>query len=75
VFHDIFHHTIESFSMRLLDHLRVYHVNAGPAMRGLFTSIFGLAVTMLLAWPSFRFYESRFLELKERWTIRRPRSG
>jgi peptidoglycan/LPS O-acetylase OafA/YrhL len=31
-----------------------------------------LVSTMLLAWLSFRFFESPFLDLKERWTIRTP---
>jgi len=31
---------------------------------------FALFSTLLLAWLSFRFYESLFLNLKERWTIR-----
>jgi peptidoglycan/LPS O-acetylase OafA/YrhL len=32
--------------------------------------LFSLIASLCLAWLSFRFYESRFLDLKERWTIR-----
>jgi peptidoglycan/LPS O-acetylase OafA/YrhL len=32
--------------------------------------LFSLACTLLLSWLSFRFYESPFLNLKERWTVR-----
>jgi peptidoglycan/LPS O-acetylase OafA/YrhL len=34
------------------------------------TSFLALLATCLIAWLSFRFYEARFLELKERWTVR-----
>jgi peptidoglycan/LPS O-acetylase OafA/YrhL len=33
--------------------------------------LIALISTCFLAWLSFRFFESRFLDLKERWTIRR----
>lgn len=33
-------------------------------------AVIALLSTYLLAWLSFRFFESRFLDLKERWTIR-----
>jgi peptidoglycan/LPS O-acetylase OafA/YrhL len=32
--------------------------------------VIALISTCILAWLSFRFFESRFLDLKERWTIR-----
>lgn len=37
---------------------------------GVFTAVFALLCTMGLAWLSFRFLESPFLNLKERWTRR-----
>jgi peptidoglycan/LPS O-acetylase OafA/YrhL len=33
-------------------------------------TLIALVSTCVLAWLSFRFFESRFLDLKERWTIR-----
>ena len=38
-------------------------------------AILALPSTVLLAWLSFRFVESPFLDLKERWTIRTPRGS
>jgi peptidoglycan/LPS O-acetylase OafA/YrhL len=32
--------------------------------------LFALAFTILVAWLSFHFFESPFLNLKERWTVR-----
>jgi len=34
--------------------------------------VVGLTSTLLISWLSFRFYESAFLKLKERWTVRQP---
>jgi peptidoglycan/LPS O-acetylase OafA/YrhL len=42
-------------------------ISVSPAIPYAF---FALLVTLLLAWLSFRFFESRFLNLKERWTVR-----
>jgi peptidoglycan/LPS O-acetylase OafA/YrhL len=33
-------------------------------------SVLGFCFTLLIAWLSFRFFESPFLDLKERWTVR-----
>jgi len=41
------------------------------AHRGLLSTVLGGAATGLLAWLSFRFLETPFLRLKERWTVRR----
>jgi len=57
IFHDIPH----DFYSRYSDSLMPTH----PAVP---TSIFALAGTLLLSWLSFRFLESPFLNLKERWT-------
>jgi peptidoglycan/LPS O-acetylase OafA/YrhL len=35
-----------------------------------FTTLFALVCTILLSWLSFEYFESVFLNLKERWTIR-----
>jgi peptidoglycan/LPS O-acetylase OafA/YrhL len=32
-------------------------------------AVFGLAGTLLMAWLSFEYFESKFINLKERWTI------
>lgn len=34
-----------------------------------FQALFGLVGTLLMAWLSFEYYESKFINLKERWTI------
>ncbi len=36
----------------------------------LLAAVIGLVMTVLLSWLSFRYYESFFLNFKERWTIR-----
>jgi peptidoglycan/LPS O-acetylase OafA/YrhL len=59
VFHDIWHYELSRWLAR--------HPPAHPAFT--ITSL-GLGLTILVAWLSFRFYESPFLELKERWTVR-----
>jgi len=41
-----------------------------PSHRHSATVLFALTSTIALAWLSFRFYESPFLNLKERWTLR-----
>ncbi len=58
VFHDIPH----LFYANLVG--RAYH----PSTRA--TALLAFVITMLLAWVSFRFYESPFLNLKERLTFR-----
>lgn len=60
VFHDIFHGAYVALSEQLFPHLN-------PKFGG---AMIALPVTILLAWLSWTFYESRFLNLKERWTIR-----
>lgn len=60
VFHDIFHLFYLSAAAVLLPHLN-------PAFGA---SIIGLPTSIALAWLSWNLYESRFLNLKEKWTIR-----
>jgi peptidoglycan/LPS O-acetylase OafA/YrhL len=73
VFHDIFHGLYAYVSGRFL-HALTYHVS----IRFMFLfrrqdeiyPLLAFTCTLALAWLSFRFYESRFLNLKERWTLR-----
>ncbi len=65
VFHDIPHHSYIYFVAHLGLHIRF--VAANPM---LCTILVALCATLLISWLSFRFYESRFLNLKERWTAR-----
>jgi peptidoglycan/LPS O-acetylase OafA/YrhL len=58
VFHDIFHTQIA----RLANH--------SPSHRTLTTAAIALASTLLLAWTSFRWLETPFIRLKDRWTLR-----
>jgi peptidoglycan/LPS O-acetylase OafA/YrhL len=59
VFHDIWHYELSAW-------LRQH-----PPKHPLFAvSCIGVTLTILAAWLSFRFFESPFLELKERWTLR-----
>jgi peptidoglycan/LPS O-acetylase OafA/YrhL len=61
VFHDIFNLLIFRFVTAHTGHYRL------P------TAAIGLAVTLLLAWASYRWFEAPFLRLKDRWT--RPASA
>ena len=66
VFHDILHD--------LFVHIVVHAGGARLAVHGRLrneaAAALALPATLLLAWLSFRFYESPFLNLKERWTVR-----
>jgi peptidoglycan/LPS O-acetylase OafA/YrhL len=57
VFHEIFHSQYEW----LIAHSHV------PYQR-LMMPVFALACTLLLSWASFRWFETPFIRLKERWT-------
>jgi peptidoglycan/LPS O-acetylase OafA/YrhL len=59
VFHDIWHYELSAWLETLPPVHRSFNITA-----------LGLGLTILVAWLSFRFYESPFLELKERWTVR-----
>jgi peptidoglycan/LPS O-acetylase OafA/YrhL len=65
VFHDILHNFYRNLVVSLGSHVRFIaaHVNA-------LTIPLALVCTVLISWISFRWFESPFLELKERWTIR-----
>jgi peptidoglycan/LPS O-acetylase OafA/YrhL len=67
VFHDIFHDLYAHTSVALGHHSTYCATHTA----GL-TVILGLTTTFLLAWLSFRYFESPFLNLKERWTLRTP---
>ena len=62
VFHDIPHPIYAWIAMRISPH----HQTA-------LIVVISSSATLLISWLSFRFYESPFLELKERWTS--PRQG
>jgi peptidoglycan/LPS O-acetylase OafA/YrhL len=65
VFHDILHNFYRNLVVSLGSQVRFIaaHVNA-------LTIPLALVCTVLISWISFRWFESPFLELKERWTIR-----
>lgn len=74
VYHDIFHNLYWAAISGLAAYLVQHH---GPRfllfqqhLRWPFI-LFSLACTLLISWLSFRVYESPFLNLKERWTVRR----
>lgn len=73
VFHDIFHMLYVSLVDRFCAYLVLHHEPLSSVLwahRDRVVAVVALAATFLLAWLSFRFYESLFLNLKERWTIR-----
>ena len=73
VWHDIPHPLYVSAATIIQHRLAVVHpVGAlvAPKIVMLITAILALPATLLLSWLSFRFFESPFLNLKERWTIR-----
>jgi peptidoglycan/LPS O-acetylase OafA/YrhL len=57
VFHDIFHSQVEWF----VEHYHLPHARA--AISGL-----ALTGTLLVSWASFRWFETPFIRLKDRWT-------
>jgi peptidoglycan/LPS O-acetylase OafA/YrhL len=73
VFHDIFHAVFLSIAVNL-----VHRMEAGQKIREnviqiqatLLTTLVAFVATLFLAWLSFKFLETPFLNLKERWTIR-----
>ncbi|MEO6923633.1 MAG: acyltransferase [Bryocella sp.] len=65
VLHDIPQMAYGILASRFRHH---WHLSAADAV--VIYVVLGLGSTILLAWLSFRFYESRFLNLKERWTVR-----
>jgi peptidoglycan/LPS O-acetylase OafA/YrhL len=67
VFHDLFHDLYVHTAVAMGRHsaLCAAHI---PGI----SITFGLATTLLFSWLSFRYFESPFLNLKERWTLRTP---
>ncbi len=73
VLHDILHawygHTLYRVMNILVRHVSP-HFKLLWAYPTLSINLFSFSATLALAWLSYRFYESPFLNLKERWTIR-----
>ena len=69
VIHDTLHVAFYDFTSRFAAHFHITPLVGDNAIRyaALLVSLGG---TLLLAYLSFRFFESPFLNLKERWTIR-----
>jgi peptidoglycan/LPS O-acetylase OafA/YrhL len=65
VFHDIFHIPLLNLCFRL-----AHRIHFAYAHIELTLTLCALATTFLLAWLSFRFFETPFLNLKERLTVR-----
>jgi len=63
VFHDILHGLIA----RLFHHYTAHWIMP--------TAVAGLASTVLLAWASYRWLESPFLRLKDRWNVQSASVG
>ena len=63
VFHDIPHNFYRNLAVQL------HHGSARSV------ALLALASTCVLAWLSFHFFESPFLNLKERWTVRRSETA
>ena len=71
----IFHDLLHGLFVHLVAHSGVHsgvHFAAGSPQSSAAAALLALPSTLLLAWLSFRFYESPFLNLKERWTRRDP---
>jgi peptidoglycan/LPS O-acetylase OafA/YrhL len=65
VFHDIFHGVFYDIAYALGPHSHFFYAHLEIAVM-----LIGFAGTCALAWLSFRFFETPFLNLKERWTHR-----
>ncbi|MGC2496177.1 MAG: acyltransferase [Acidobacteriaceae bacterium] len=73
VLHDIPHPIYAFLGSTIVKHLSEgSEVGPGAAARlaAVLTGVIALAMTLLLAWMSFRWLENPFLNLKERWTAR-----
>ena len=67
VFHDLLH----GFFVHLVVHSGVPLLAEDGYARRYATAALAFGGTLLLAWLSFRYLESPFLDLKDRWTVRR----
>jgi peptidoglycan/LPS O-acetylase OafA/YrhL len=65
VFHDILRGPYTHIANLLAHHSAFIARHQPPALMGV-----ALVCTILISWLSFRFFESPFLNLKERWTSR-----
>ena len=68
IFHDLFH----GLFVHIVVHAGPPHFASPSTQRDFVTALVALPATLGLAWLSFRFYESPFLRLKERWTRPNP---
>jgi len=73
VLHDIPHPIYWSVCSMLVKHLAGRSAGSGDAVQTIITGLTGVVAlpgTLVLAWLSYRWFESPFLNLKERWTAR-----
>lgn len=73
VLHDIPHVLYQGIAKHLVEGTVLGRHTAESVARleiTLLTALIGLSATIALAWLSFRFFESPFLELKKRWSVR-----
>jgi peptidoglycan/LPS O-acetylase OafA/YrhL len=66
VFHDIFSGVYRVIVAAIGDHIQFVANHAEECVLAL-----GLACTLLFSWLSFRFFESAFINFKERWSVPR----
>jgi peptidoglycan/LPS O-acetylase OafA/YrhL len=64
VFHDTFHSVYRTGVTAMGAHIQFIANHTEECV-----GVLGLACTLLISWLSFRFFESAFINLKERWTI------
>ena len=67
VFHDMLHQPYFWLILRIGQHNAFFALHPKKL-----AALLALPCTLIIAWLSFHFFESRFLDLKERWTIRQP---
>jgi peptidoglycan/LPS O-acetylase OafA/YrhL len=70
IFHDIFHIVYQAIIVVIGSHFQFVANNAEE-----FVPLLGLTCTLLISWLSFRYFESVFINLKERWTVSQHRSA
>jgi peptidoglycan/LPS O-acetylase OafA/YrhL len=77
VLHDIPHPLYLKIATKfvfLLESGKHFNVAVIEKQAVLVAAVIAFGSTLVLAWLSFRFFESPFLNLKERWTIRSTRT-
>lgn len=73
ILHDIPHRVYADLATWMVQHVEAGRHIGDKVMQyqaTALTAVIGLAATFILVWLSFRFFESPFLNLKERWTVR-----